>query len=649
MLGTHSTHELLHNIKNTYSILNTAYKHLSLIHGVIAWEMGVIRHLYDAGQIFPTFKNNSRGRKVIESYEKLDETHKVIRLIHALFYRIPRSTSETDFGVTQQINVLYTAPKIAETIATILVSCDIILKYHKTITKTVQKLLNLPSKNSQLSNLKSMLNDIILEDSYDHYWYNALQKKLESLKTKDPLLLKNNPLLHDIDEFVTALSVVNFNMRSMLQKSTINRQVDFGQLVLESLVECDNSTTQPAYPKYTIHMILQAFVYKTCGHDRDALKLFYTRLNELLDDNVLTSQLPENWVADTFKPIKPTTSLEIIKDIFNTRILEQNINQNYENLVYNFLQIQKTHNFAKPIGFRYICYEYAKNKSTQKFPNCMENGLLNFINLFAYDIESNQLSLETLLKNMNLKKVHPALAGFLEQFKKTSETETDEAHAQWLSLVSNIPYAAYNQIINTKSGENKVRKDDDMGFVAIPEKDLLAHSELKNNLDEKHYNLMSRGWQGFELIESVKNIIIILNHILDLNLFSENTCGEEIDLAKAFIRHDFIKIYFQLLCKKLGATGSLAIEQEFGEISDASTHANFDSMDHTNALLHAYFNLANIECVFYSTISHATVKLLKSPTLNNEPALQLKNLLAENKSQLSAIKQPFSLNMLLKA
>ena len=42
-------HANINNIKGTYDILQDQYKHLSVIHGAVAWETETIRRLYDLG------------------------------------------------------------------------------------------------------------------------------------------------------------------------------------------------------------------------------------------------------------------------------------------------------------------------------------------------------------------------------------------------------------------------------------------------------------------------------------------------------------------------------------------------------------------------------------------------------------------------
>ena len=94
------------NIKNTYKILSDDFKYFSLAHGAIAWETGVIRRLYDFGQIFHQYKETIEeglNRTRIKGYLNPEKTHKTVQLTHALFYRVPGSASDVDFGGTKQL------------------------------------------------------------------------------------------------------------------------------------------------------------------------------------------------------------------------------------------------------------------------------------------------------------------------------------------------------------------------------------------------------------------------------------------------------------------------------------------------------------------------------------------------------------------
>src|SRR5215510_5457598 len=107
VLAFSGTQGAIKNIKNTYQILSPGCKHLSIAHGAVAWETGFIRRLYDFGQIFPAYISDPTmpTRKLIDHYDELNDTHMTVRLVHALFYRVPGSTSDADFGISKQLGI----------------------------------------------------------------------------------------------------------------------------------------------------------------------------------------------------------------------------------------------------------------------------------------------------------------------------------------------------------------------------------------------------------------------------------------------------------------------------------------------------------------------------------------------------------------
>ena len=111
--------DAVYNIKNTYSAVSDEYKQLSLLNGALADQ--AIRRLYDFGEIKPVWGKDKRGRSIITGYEH--GGHALMRLIHAFFYRVPGSTSPTDFGETKQLVKDLSDNDLMTSIAYILVSC----------------------------------------------------------------------------------------------------------------------------------------------------------------------------------------------------------------------------------------------------------------------------------------------------------------------------------------------------------------------------------------------------------------------------------------------------------------------------------------------------------------------------------------------
>src|SRR3972149_2218435 len=72
----------IENIKCVYTILAPEHRELSVIHGAVLWERGVIRRLYDFGDF---------GEK-----ERASKKNPLIKMMETFFYRVSDSTSIQD-------------------------------------------------------------------------------------------------------------------------------------------------------------------------------------------------------------------------------------------------------------------------------------------------------------------------------------------------------------------------------------------------------------------------------------------------------------------------------------------------------------------------------------------------------------------------
>ena len=146
-----------------------------------------------------------------------------------------------------------------------------------------------------------------------------------------------------------------------------------------------------------------------------------------------------------------------------------------------------------------------------------------------------------------------------------------EAHNAWLQVISNLPYVAYNRMVDGVTGQFTKALDSGKGYIAIPENE--RSNELLGWLKNAGYQVLGKNQYGYELQPSVKNIIIVLDHLLQLNLFSE--AG---GLAKEFMRSDFIAVYFPKLCARIKATGFLSIQKT---AKQGELNKDFDALDYT--------------------------------------------------------------------
>ncbi len=111
--------------------------------------------MYDLGQIFPVYGQDKQGRTTIENYAHPDQTSKLVRLIHALFYRVPGSTGEADFGVTIQL-ASDDSNIVVALVAEIIVQCVQLQQEHDQFQRAVEYMHDLIAvivKNNWLGKL----------------------------------------------------------------------------------------------------------------------------------------------------------------------------------------------------------------------------------------------------------------------------------------------------------------------------------------------------------------------------------------------------------------------------------------------------------------------------------------------------------------
>ncbi len=315
--------------------------------------------------------------------------------------------------------------------------------------------------------------------------------------------------------------------------------------------------------------------------NRNVLRVFYDELNVQLGGKILLHDLDNVWVQESFAPVTQAQALKVIENIFASKDLMQSINQHFAELVYNAFQIR---GFPALVGYEWATYEYEKGKKTQPFSDCMDNTMRNFINVYAYNAEQNKFTLEKLLANMSIPLVHPTLANFLKAFSDVNMASSLEAHNAWLQIISNIPYVAYNRMVDGITGQATKALETGKGYIVVPESE--QNDQLLGWLKTNGYRVLVKNEYGYELQPSVKNIIVVLDHLLALNLFSE--VG---GLAKEFMRSDFIKEYFPKLCVALKAIGFLSTQEDakYGELDK-----DFDTLDYTASEIYSIIDLEKI-------------------------------------------------------
>lgn len=542
---------ILKNIKDTYNILNDDYKHYSLVHGAVAWETGIIRNMYDFGPIFPKFGIDQERRKIINGYLNPNETSKLIRLVHALFHRVNQdSTSAADFNVSGQITIGQ-PQEIAECIAGV---CFRISQLRE-LTTSIKKLLaqrNQYLQENQLKNylveLKALENipaekkkfetnkKIFKEEESSIKLLSSLLESITDLKKAQANFesyckkIKIDSLKNECDTFLNAYTSLTKLLTQLLNQTPTLKWEIIAPAIISTFRECDAESQELLYPKHILETVLLAFLYKKCSHDRKSIRAFYNKLHEKNDNKILKVELSDAWENEEFQEINRVDALKSIETIVDQ---EKQFHTIFEPLTYYALQI-------KGISASNYLTVSLKNYENTKliFSDCMENSILNFIVALSYDGNKNTVTLQKLCQSLgkNQSDLDPQLDAFFKEIKSFSDLYTLKVHNHWATIVSNINNIAYKQ--NSKDPKQYAYGK---GYIRIHEQN---DQEAIDKLVGQGYEVISEpNFYLYNMRTSLKNFIVIIDHLLKLNLFANNQPDLE--------NQQFVKKYFSQLCSKL--------------------------------------------------------------------------------------------------
>lgn len=232
------------NIKGTYDSLKSEYKDLSIIHGAVAWETGVIRRLHDYGAL------GFRGDKI---------PSKTVLLVHKFFHRPPGSEGDAGFLVTKPVRKLPDI-MVVDFVASMLVflqrlpSTDVFKAYQATHT-AYERAAAQKTEHGELSSEAKKLKKEVAE---------AQRAVLNTFDASD----------HPPYESPLA---------------------ELAHYPIKAFLECAHQGYfSPSMPL----IILQALLYKKTEGDRTMTRRYYEYLQKHLD--CLAFPLPETWKLDAF-------------------------------------------------------------------------------------------------------------------------------------------------------------------------------------------------------------------------------------------------------------------------------------------------------------------------------------------------------------
>ncbi len=492
-------HANINNLKGTFDVLKDKYKEFSILNGAIADQTGYIMRLYDYGTL-----GQMRMVKIDQStvaVPDISNAPDVVKLVHLFFHRTSGTIGRGDFVFTRELRSASDEEKedIIKAIAWMMAQ---IKKIEKIITKSKK---NEAAFSQQLKHMS--LKELTVKGELSHLKYLATLENtcpISKIMREQPEVLKLFKLIWQANQ--------------------------------------QEKGAKAIFPLYATDTVLLGIVYELAGTNKNLYKAFYGKLNdalmgamkkEALESTIFVndSHIPESWINEQFNPLDRQPLGEQLT--FKADNVEH-LKQHYENIIYLAL-LPEEYPILSGYTTAYYYYDPSHPAKNVHFSDCMENTFRNLLNVWAYDPKTISFDL---MKNKN---IHPlqSLVIFYTNNKDASNIENSALHNQWTDVIENIPFVAYNNQVGIDSSADEIEK---RGFIKVPQ---------GVDLGDK-YALAGQDDIVYEIQPSLRNVIIVFNHLLGLALFDDepgNTAEEKI--AHAFKRSDFIKTYFPLMCKKL--------------------------------------------------------------------------------------------------
>ncbi len=348
-----------------------------------------------------------------------------------------------------------------------------------------------------------------------------------------------------IADIVSRLWVYNYIKNEGLTPSG-KLPAKFNNLKL-SIDSCIEAKT--IFPEYDIiRLSLLAAFWAVFGDDREALNEYFVALKVSLNKKI--NEAKGSYCRD----IK--VQLDIILDVVAAIIISDDwMGDVFGNDVVDLVSSYESVDELKdPVKYEQIIYAqllgsyslvdipYARPKisigtSNFEFPDCVETMIRNFLNHLSYDSEKKIFTIEN-LKKLTKKTLHENLVNFYETYANPSVAGATNAHEAWAKVISNIPWVAYNNLF---AGDGCCRGS----YVKVPidSIDQVRPFLMDNNDTIINDDGASTVW---ELRSRYRNVIIVLNHLLNLELFKDKKMAEE------FIRDDFVNAYLPKVIAPFG-------------------------------------------------------------------------------------------------
>ncbi len=208
-------------------------------------------------------------------------------------------------------------------------------------------------------------------------------------------------------------------------------------LIAQSADECDPTNQTSRYLPYTVHSILNGFLYKK-AEKKDEVKQYFDNIStytpvikdghEQYVDAMYTDTDLDTYVDDLQKIPCEWSNNEQQKFVTSQDHYEQTVHT-----------IVKEKQMAMPSRVELSLYSYRNQAST---PNCMEASMHNIFNWLCYRPGSTTFDLTMLPDNIN---PHEKLKQFYTDHASLSEVSDKNVGQAWMNMVSGHDFLKYKK------------------------------------------------------------------------------------------------------------------------------------------------------------------------------------------------------------
>ena len=574
------------SLKKTYTIFTEPYHYLSPLNGALLWESGVLKNYYDA------------GLAAQHDDHWLPITDAPIRLTHALFnsrfgnFDISNNPSypAKHVGVPTVANIIAllelnrrnAQPVYADVLENLIISDT---SFADSVEQTEQAHKNTHAvyetqiKECEAKGLQDMIPQ--LRHSCTVALNKLDTKRLRQDWTRRQTIAQIRARLEQIDQLtgpdkIRAQKERYLKARTLEQLRCAKSGGDYNRVreLAQSII--DAYTPSAYYPPHCALSILMAFMYRKSTGKQD-LAHYINLLAKKLGPTVC-KPVDVLWTHDLFN----ADNLAIVKQIVST--FKSDLQEISEPTLYEAITwAQITERFYRGTFPKIAEYTNVYIQGIL-FPNCVEVTLRNFCNMIFYDRQAGVFD----VNRPGLGTIDQAMADFYTDPTNRSAYAIEQplVHHAWDTMLQNLPFITYRMLIVQTTGGTKTvlsAPKDTNGFIyGLPEHILktLPRKEDRILIAGRWYIHVTNS-QAYlcEMHPTIRNVIIILNKLFNLNLFAD------IPLEHVFLQEKFNATYLPLLCQHFTLlsgmqwTTPLLTSLDRDEYTEKGIHLEFPRFD----------------------------------------------------------------------